>query len=89
MVFYMALQNAKELFSVLKEVLPSNTPCAVVYWAGYPNRQHILHGTVADMGKKISKEKEKFMGLVLVGQFLKGKPFTEGLKKALENKTER
>ena len=85
MVFYMALWNAKELFSALKEILPPDTPCAVVYWAGYPNLQYILRGTVSDMGEKISKQKEKFMGLVLVGKFLKGKPFTEGLNKAIED----
>ncbi len=89
MIFYMALWDAKELFSALREVLPSNTPCAVVYWAGYPNLQHILRGTVADMGEKISKQKEKFMGLVLVGKFLKGKPFTAGLNRAIGNAAKR
>ena len=89
MIFYMALWDAKELFSTLREVLPSNTPCAVVYWAGYPNLQRILRGTVADMGEKISKQKEKFMGLVLVGKFLKGKPFTAGLNRAIGNAAKR
>ncbi|MCD6300224.1 MAG: hypothetical protein J7L78_03530 [Dehalococcoidales bacterium] len=89
MIFYMALWDAKELFSALREVLPSNTPCAVVYWAGYSNLQHILCGTVADMGEKISKQKEKFMGLVLVGKFLKGKPFTAALNRTIENAAKR
>jgi hypothetical protein len=50
-------------------------PCAVVYWAGYPDRQRILRGTVADMGEKLAEDKENFMGLLLIGRFLEGRPY--------------
>ena len=82
MVLYMALSEPKKLFTALGEVLPSDTPCAVVYWAGHPDRQRILRGTVADMGDKLSREKEKFMGLLLIGRFLKGKPYESAMKRA-------
>ncbi len=85
MVFYMALWKPKELFAALGEVLPPDMPCAVVYWAGYPDRERILRGTVADMGEKLSKDKEKFMGLLLVGQFMAGKPYESAMKRIQEN----
>jgi precorrin-4 methylase len=56
-------------------------PCAVVYWAGYPDRQRILRGTVADMDEKISKDKERFMGLLFIGRFLEGKPHETAMKR--------
>ncbi|RLB20948.1 MAG: tetrapyrrole methylase [Deltaproteobacteria bacterium] len=80
MILYMALKNPKRLFEALGEVLPADMPCAVVYWAGYPDRQHILLGTVADMGEKLSREKERFMGLLLIGRFLEGKPYESAMK---------
>jgi precorrin-4 methylase len=84
MIFYMALWKSKGLFAALKEVLPADMPCAVVYWAGYPDRERILRGTVADMGEKVSKDKEKFMGLLLVGRFMEGKPYETAMKRMQE-----
>jgi len=80
MVLYMALWKPERLFKSLREVLPGDMPCAIVYWAGYPNRQRILRGTIADMGEKLAKEKERFMGLLLIGRFLKGKPYEAAMK---------
>ncbi len=75
MVLYMALYEPDKVFAALGEMLPPDMPCAVVYWAGYPDRQRIVRGTVADMGQKLSKDKERFMGLLFVGRFLEGKPY--------------
>jgi len=80
MIFYMALEQSKVLFEHLKQVFPADMPCAVVYWAGYPKLQHIVHGTIADMEKKLVNEKERFMGLLLIGYFLKGKPYEAAMK---------
>ncbi|GAH83473.1 unnamed protein product, partial [marine sediment metagenome] len=77
----------KKLFNFLEKVLPSDMPCAVVYWAGYPDLQRIVRGTVADMGDKLLKEKEKFMGLLLIGRFLEGKPY-EAAQKRVQTKPE-
>ena len=84
MVFYMALWEPKKLFEALGEMLPQDMPCAVVYWAGYPDRERVLRGTVADMGEKLVKEKEKFMGLLLIGRFLEGKPYESAMKSMQE-----
>jgi len=80
MVFYMALWQSRKLFDALKEVFPPDMPCAVVYWAGYPDLQRVLTGTVDNMADKLSHEKERFMGLLFVGRFLKGKSFEAAMK---------
>ncbi len=84
MVMYMALWEPKGLFAALGEVLPPDMPCAVVYWAGYPDRERVLRGTVADMGEKLSRDKERFMGLLFIGRFLEGKPYESAMKQAQE-----
>ena len=80
MIFYMALGRSKVLFEALRQVFPLDMPCAVVYWAGYPDLQHVVRGTIADMGQKLANEKEKFMGLLLIGNFLEGKPYEAAMK---------
>ena len=80
MVFYMALWEPEKFFAALNRVFPSDMPCAVVYWAGYPDRERILRGTLADMAGKLKDEKENFMGLLLVGRFLEGKPYEVAIK---------
>ncbi len=84
MILYMALWAPERLFGALSEVFPPDMPCAVVYWAGYPDRQRILRGTVADMGEKLSQEKERYMGLLFIGRFLEGKPY-EAAQKGLQS----
>jgi precorrin-4 methylase len=83
-VLYMALWVPERLFAALGEVLPADMPCAVVYWVGHPDRERILRGTVADMGEKLSKEKERYMGLLFIGRFLEGKPY-EAAQKMLQS----
>jgi precorrin-4 methylase len=74
MIFYSPLSLHKELFKDLNATLPPDMPCAIVFWAGYPEKERILRGTIADMSEKLKNEKETFMGLLLVGRFLEGKP---------------
>jgi precorrin-4 methylase len=80
-ILYMALLKPQEVFAALQEALPSDMPCAVVYWVGYPDRQRIVRGTVADMGEKLAADKEKFMGLLFIGRFLGGKPYEAAMKR--------
>ena len=81
MIQYMALGKSEKLFATLGKVYPADMPCAVVYWAGDPDRQRIVRGTVADMGKKLAADKEKFMGLLFIGRFLEGKPYEAAMKR--------
>ncbi|NIM91142.1 MAG: tetrapyrrole methylase [Candidatus Aminicenantes bacterium] len=83
MIQYMALAMPEKLFEVLGEIYPPDMPCAVVYWAGYPDQQRIVRGTVADMGTKLAQEEEKYMGLLLIGRFLKGKPYRASMTRPM------
>jgi precorrin-4 methylase len=81
MVFYMAMWKPQEVFRALQGALPPDMPCAVVFWAGYPDRQRVVRGTLADMGDKLAADKEKFMGLLFIGRFLEGKPYEAAMKR--------
>ncbi len=55
---------------------------AVVFWAGYPEKERVLRGTIGDMAEKLSQDKEKFMGLLLVGRFLNGSPYDAAMEQS-------
>ncbi|MFP4087797.1 MAG: SAM-dependent methyltransferase [Desulfobacteraceae bacterium] len=84
LIFYMALWKPSELFDALRAHFPPDMPCAVVFWAGYPEKERVLRGTVADMQEKLNEDSEKFMGLLMVGWFLEGKPYEAAMKRAQE-----
>ena len=75
-IFYMALADAPHLFQVLSSYLAPDLPCAVVYWAGDLERQRVLRGTLAEMPALLQADPERFMGLLLLGRFLEGQPFS-------------
>jgi precorrin-4 methylase len=75
MIFYMALRNPKPFFTALGKAFGANTPCAVVYWAGWPDKELVVRGSLADMPAKMTKQSERYLGLLLVGDFLKPKPY--------------
>ena len=81
MVLYMALRQRDQLFATLGNYLPADMPCAVVFWAGYPEKQRVVRGVLSDMAEKLSKEKEDFMGLLFIGRFLDGKPYESAMKR--------
>jgi precorrin-4 methylase len=89
MVLYNALGNPQQLFAILNTIYPPDIPCAVVYWAGYTDKQKIIRGTIADMGLKLAKEKEKYMGLLLIGRFLEGKPYESAMSRSQSEKNKR
>ncbi|MGM0428273.1 MAG: SAM-dependent methyltransferase [Thermodesulfobacteriota bacterium] len=82
LIFYMALWKPAELFDALQAHFSPDMPCAVVFWAGYPEKERVLRGTVADMQEKLNEDSEKFMGLLVVGRFLEGKPYEAAMRRA-------
>ena len=81
MVLYMAFKDPVKLFATLGNYLPKDTPAACVFWAGYPEKERVVRGTLADMGAKLAKEKERFFGLLFIGKFLKGQPYEAAMRK--------
>ena len=75
-IFYMALADAPRLFDLLQRHLPDDLPCAAVYWAGDLERRRVLRGTLESLPAQLAEDPERFMGLLLVGRFLEGQPFT-------------
>lgn len=75
MVFYMALKKPGRFFKALGKAFGADTPCAVVFWAGWPGKQRVVRSSLSDMPVKLAKEPERYMGILLVGDFLKPKPY--------------
>jgi len=76
LVFYMALTEIKELVPTLKKHNPGDLPVAVVYWAGYPQKEKVVQGTLDNILERIAPEKEKWMGMIIVGRAITGPHFT-------------
>ena len=47
----------------------------VVYHAGYPEKERVVKGSLRDIMDKLSGEKEKWMGMIIVGKALTDQPF--------------
>lgn len=85
LVFYMALEYLEELVTLLKKYYPPTLPIAIVYYAGYPDKEKVVKGTLEDILKKVEKEKERWMGMVIVGKCLEGKPYRGAIERQLTN----
>jgi uroporphyrin-III C-methyltransferase len=75
LVFYMGLTEIKSLVDLLKKYNPGDLPIAVVYYAGYPQKQKVVQGTLDNILTEIAPEKEKWMGMIIVGRALTGPHF--------------
>lgn len=74
LVFYMGLAQLGEIVDTLKKYNPPDLPIAVVYYAGYPEKEKVVKGTLKDIMSKLD-DKEKWMGMIVVGQSLTGPHF--------------
>jgi uroporphyrin-III C-methyltransferase len=75
MVFYMGIKELNHLIPTLKKSHPGDLPAAVVYNAGYPDKEKVVKGTLDTILDKVAGEKEPWMGLIIVGRCLEGKPY--------------
>ena len=71
MVFYMSLKNMKELTEKLKPHYPPDLPVAVVYYAGYADKERVLKSTLAAIADGIKKMDEKWLGLVVIRECIR------------------
>ena len=74
MAFYMALKRADRLMAKLKKYYPADLPVAVVYHAGFPEKEKVVKGTLDTILKDIRAEKENWMGMIIMGRCLEGQP---------------
>lgn len=75
LVFYMGLAQLGDLVNTLKKFNQPDLPIAVVFHAGYPEKERIVKGTLDDIMARLADEKEKWMGMIVVGRCLTGPPF--------------
>ncbi|MBW1918387.1 MAG: tetrapyrrole methylase [Deltaproteobacteria bacterium] len=75
MVFYMGLKELPNLIPLIKKYHPGDLPVAVVYNAGYPDKEKVVKGTLDTIVDKVAGEKEKWNGLIIVGRCLEGQPY--------------
>jgi uroporphyrin-III C-methyltransferase len=75
LAFYMGLSQMGRIVTALKKFNPGDLPVAVVYYAGYPKKQKIVRGTLDTIVAKTAPEKEKWMGMIIVGRCLTGPNF--------------
>ncbi|MBW1679046.1 MAG: tetrapyrrole methylase [Deltaproteobacteria bacterium] len=80
MVFYMGLKSIDRLVITLGKYYPKDLPIAVVYHAGYPNKEKVVKGNLDTILKKLEGEKEKWLGMIVVGRCLAGEPYRSSKK---------
>jgi uroporphyrin-III C-methyltransferase len=72
LVFYMGLTQIGNIVQALKKFNPGDLPVAVVYYAGYPQKEKVVKGTLDTILARVAPEKEKWMGMIIVGRCLTG-----------------
>ncbi len=78
LVFYMGLRQLGQLVTTLSKYQPADLPIAVVYYAGFPDKEKVVRGTLADIRDKIATGQEQWWGLIIVGRCLTGPAFEIG-----------
>ena len=71
MVFYMALSSADKLVERFSKYYPPDLPMAIVYYAGYPEKQMVLKTKLGTILEDLKKIDEKWMGLLIIGKAVK------------------
>ncbi len=68
MVFYMALEEIDTLTRKMKEHYPNSLPAAIVYYAGYPDKEKVVRGTLDTIAQKEAEQEESWLGLLIIGK---------------------
>ena len=71
MVFYMALSSMDRLVEKFKKYYPQDLPMAIVYYAGYSEKERVLKSTLGMILDDLKKIDEKWMGLLIIGKAVK------------------
>jgi precorrin-4 methylase len=70
-MIYPSLKNMKNLAEKLKLHYPPDLPVAVVYYAGYADKENVLKSTLETIERDIQKMDEKWLGLVVIGECIR------------------
>lgn len=68
MVYFMSLKSLGKLVDRLKKYYAPTLPVAVVYYAGYVDKEKVLKSKLGSIVEDIKKMDEKWLGLVIIGK---------------------
>lgn len=68
MVLFMSLKSLNKVVDLLKKYYPPALPIAVVYYAGYMDKEKVLRSKLGSIAADIKKMDEKWLGLVVIGK---------------------
>ncbi len=68
LVLYMSLRSMTELVERFTKYYPADLPVAVVYFAGYTDKETVIRGTLRTIEAQTRKMDETWLGLVIVGE---------------------
>lgn len=71
MVWYMSLRSIAKVVAKLKKYYASDMPIAIVYYAGYPDKEKVLKSCLENILRDVEKMDEKWLGLFILGKCVK------------------
>jgi precorrin-4 methylase len=58
----------KDLVERFEKYCPNDLPVGIVYFAGYPDKEAVVRGTLKTIGQEVRKRGENWLGLVIIGE---------------------
>lgn len=68
MVFYMSLKTLDKVVNVFRKYYPPELPVAIVYYAGYKDKEKVLKSRLQNIVEDVKKMDENWLGLVVIGE---------------------
>lgn len=68
LVLYMSIRSLQDLTDRLAKYYPPELPAAVVYFAGYTDKERVIKGTISTVAAQARGIDETWLGLVIVGE---------------------
>jgi precorrin-4 methylase len=67
LALFMGLDDLPNLMPLFKKYYTDTTPVALVYYAGYAEKEKVIKTTLKEASELVAKEPEKFMGVLYIG----------------------
>lgn len=68
MVWYMSIRAMERVVEKFNQYYPPELPIAIVYYAGYPEKQQVLRSRLGTISEDVRKMDEKWLGLFVAGE---------------------
>lgn len=68
MIWYMSLRSIDKVVARMKRFFPPDLPIAIVYYAGYPEKEKVLKSSLAMILADVQQMNEKWLGLFIAGK---------------------